>query len=487
MLDTAFVMHALERRVPDAHQAVDHALPAIAPTRSRALPSQPVLGFDLTDASQDVAVKWIIDRAARRIQTRIGFLNAHCANVSRADWRYRLALKTCDGLFPDGAGVELAARLEGRKLSANLNGTDLFHPLCAAMAKAGLSLYLLGGRPGIAKRAAERARKAHPGLRIAGSQSGYFAPNAEASVIDAINASKADIVMVAFGVPDQDVWLARVAPRLTAPVTLGVGGLFDFISGRIPRAPKWMRQNGLEWVYRLAREPGRLWRRYVIGNAGFMAHIAARRVGRDIAALGPRTSLGLKRTVDMAGATCGLLALSPVLLATAMAVKAGSKGPILFRQRRIGEKGEAFEMLKFRSMVVDAEAQRAALLSQSDRDGVTFKMKADPRITAVGRLIRRYSIDELPQLINVLKGDMSLVGPRPALPEEVEQYAPHHRDRLMGKPGLTGLWQVSGRARVGFEDMVVLDRRYLQTRSFWGDIAIILKTPRAVFGADGAY
>ena len=487
MLDTASVMNALDAQAPQDVARSTRAFPRMAATGVAALPSKPVLDFDLADATPGKAVDWIINRAKRRVRTRIGFLNAHCSNVSREDWRYRLALKTCDAVFPDGAGVDLAARLDGLRLTANLNGTDLFDPLCAAMAEAGLSLYLLGGRPGVAKRAAEQAKRAHPDLTIAGCRSGYFAPNAEAAVIDAINASGADVVMVAMGVPDQDVWLARVAPRLSAPVSLGVGGLFDFVSGRIPRAPKWMRKAGLEWAYRLSREPRRLWRRYVLGNAAFVAHLAARRIKQDMASAGAKLSLGLKRAIDVAGALGGLAALSPVLAATAIAVKAETKGPILFRQRRIGEGGEPFEMLKFRSMVVDAEARRAALLEHSDRDGVTFKMKADPRITGVGRFIRRYSIDELPQLINVLKGDMSLVGPRPALPEEVKKYATHHHDRLGGKPGLTGLWQVSGRAKIGFEDMVVLDRRYLQTRSFWGDVAIMLKTPKAVFGADGAY
>ncbi len=486
MLDTAIVVNALERQAPKPALPA-RPLPQVLSRGADDLPSRPVLDFALTDASQGEAVDWIIDRAQRGVRTRVGFLNAHCANVARADWRYRLALKTCDAVFPDGAGVDLAARLDGVSLSANLNGTDLFDPLCEAMAKAGLSLYLLGGRPGVARRAAEQARTTHPNLIIAGCRSGFFAPNAEAAVVDAINASGADVVMVALGVPDQDVWLARIAPRLSAPVSLGVGGLFDFVSGRIPRAPEWMREAGLEWVYRLWREPRRLWRRYVLGNAGFLAHLAVRRSRAEIERFRPKLSLGLKRLVDVAGALGGLALLSPVLAVAAIAVKLGSKGPVLFRQRRIGEGGEAFEMLKFRSMVADAEARRAALLKQSDRDGLTFKMKADPRINAVGRLIRRYSIDELPQLINVLKGDMSLVGPRPALPEEVEQYAPHHRDRLRGRPGLTGLWQVSGRAKVGFEDMVVLDQRYLQTRSFWGDIAIMLRTPKAVFGADGAY
>jgi len=487
MLDTAHIVSALERRAPQTVAEIVRPRLKVLTSSASGLRTKPVLGFDLIDSKMDEAVDWLVQRAQRRERTRVSFLNAHCANISRADWRYRLALKTSDVIFPDGAGVDLAARMEGQSLSANLNGTDMFDPLCAALAKAGLSLFLLGGRDGVAQAAAEKAQASHPLLKIAGYESGYFAPNAEAAVIEAINASGADVVMVAMGVPDQEVWLARVAPRLKASVSLGVGGLLDFVSGRIPRAPFWMRKRGLEWLYRLSREPRRLWQRYVIGNASFLSHLVHRRLASDAEKFGEGISLGLKRMVDVAGALGGLTVLSPILAITAIAVKLESKGPVLFRQRRIGENGESFEMLKFRSMVVDAEAQRAKLLSQSDREGVTFKMKCDPRVTRVGGFIRRYSVDELPQLLNVLKGDMSLVGPRPALPEEVDKYQPHHRDRLAGKPGLTGLWQVSGRAKVGFEDMVVLDRRYLQTRSFWGDVMIMLKTPKAIFGADGAY
>lgn len=487
MLDTAFVVSALERQAPQAVARTSRARPKLLSSCAADLKTQSVLDFDLADTCMQAAVEWLVQRAQSRVRTRVSFLNAHCANVARADWRYRLALKTSDMIFPDGAGVNLAARTERRRLTANLNGTDMFDPLCEGMAKSGLSLFLLGGREGVAEAAANRAKAAHPGLKIAGYESGYFAPNAEAAVIEAINVSGADVVMVAMGVPDQEIWLARIAPRLKASVTLGVGGLLDFVSGRIPRAPSWMRKRGLEWLYRLSREPRRLWQRYVLGNISFVAHLAQRRIASDAQRLGPAISLGLKRGIDVMGALGGLTALLPILAVTALAVKLESKGPILFRQRRIGEGGASFEMLKFRSMVVDAEAQRAKLLSQSDREGVTFKMKADPRVTRVGRFIRRYSVDELPQLLNVLKGDMSLVGPRPALPEEVDKYQPHHRDRLAGKPGLTGLWQVSGRAKVGFEDMVVLDRRYLKTRSFWGDVMIMLKTPKAIFGADGAY
>ena len=192
--------------------------------------------------------------------------------------------------------------------------------------------------------------------------------------------------------------------------------------------------------------------------------------------------------VDIAASGAGLLALSPLLLATAAAIRLDSRGPVLFRQVRIGEDGQPFEMVKFRSMKVGGPSQDELRRASNDRDdGVTFKLKRDPRITAVGRFIRKYSIDELPQLWNVLKGDMSLVGPRPALPSEVEKYSPVERRRLKGKPGITCLWQISGRADLPFDRQVVLDVAYLKRRSVLLDLLILLKTPVAVLTARGAY
>jgi lipopolysaccharide/colanic/teichoic acid biosynthesis glycosyltransferase len=144
-------------------------------------------------------------------------------------------------------------------------------------------------------------------------------------------------------------------------------------------------------------------------------------------------------------------------------------------------------MWKFRSMVIDAEARLAAIMAQSERDGTCFKMRRDPRITRIGAFLRRFSLDELPQLFNILVGDMSVVGPRPALPREVLTYAPEQRERLIGLPGLTCTWQVSGRAEIPFEQQVVLDVEYLRTRSFAKDMEIIVRTIPAVLNADGAY
>lgn len=195
----------------------------------------------------------------------------------------------------------------------------------------------------------------------------------------------------------------------------------------------------------------------------------------------------LKRSFDLLGAVALLTVLSPVLLAVAVVVRFDSLGPILFRQVRVGTGGQHFLMFKFRSMVVDAEQRLAALQEQSEGNGVMFKLKTDPRITKVGRFLRRFSLDELPQLFNVLNGSMSLVGPRPPLPTEVEQYQRHVRRRLMVRPGLTGLWQVSGRSLLSWDDTVRLDLYYVENWSLAGDIAILLKTVRAVLARQGAY
>jgi exopolysaccharide biosynthesis polyprenyl glycosylphosphotransferase len=182
-----------------------------------------------------------------------------------------------------------------------------------------------------------------------------------------------------------------------------------------------------------------------------------------------------------------ILAGLPVLLTVAVLVKVGSPGPILFKQRRIGARGEPFDMLKFRTMVVDAEAQLGLLVNGHDGNEVLFKKRDDPRVTKVGRVLRRYSLDELPQLFNVLRGDMSLVGPRPPLPSEVAKYESDAVRRLRVKPGLTGLWQVSGRSNLSWEESLRLDLRYVDNWSLVLDLQILLRTARAVLGGNGAY
>jgi exopolysaccharide biosynthesis polyprenyl glycosylphosphotransferase len=195
----------------------------------------------------------------------------------------------------------------------------------------------------------------------------------------------------------------------------------------------------------------------------------------------------LKGAFDRSVALLALLVFSPVFISLAVAVRLNSKGPALFRQVRVGRDGGTFMMLKFRSMHTDAEERLTELRAQNENDGLLFKMRNDPRVTSVGRILRKFSLDELPQLINVLNGTMSLVGPRPPLPGEVAQYEDHVYRRLLVKPGVTGLWQVSGRSDLTWEESVRLDLRYVENWSLSEDLMILWKTVRAVTAGSGAY
>lgn len=208
----------------------------------------------------------------------------------------------------------------------------------------------------------------------------------------------------------------------------------------------------------------------------------------DITATVPDSRrFGAKRLLDLAMTVALLLAIWPLFVLIALAVYASSPGPIFFVQERVGRGGKTFGMMKFRSMYIDAEARRAEVAGLSDREGLCLKLRHDPRITPVGRALRRWSLDELPQLFNVLAGDMSLVGPRPALVEEVAAYPPraHQRHRVL--PGITGFWQVAGRAEIGFDDMIDMDLAYVRQVSVTTDLVVLCRTVGAVLTGKGAY
>ena len=201
-----------------------------------------------------------------------------------------------------------------------------------------------------------------------------------------------------------------------------------------------------------------------------------------------RSSAAFKRLMDIILALFAIICGSPVFLLTALLVKLTSPGPIIFSQIRVGRFGRHFKFYKFRSMYIDAEARKAELMKHNESsDGVIFKMKRDPRITPVGRFIRKFSIDELPQLFNVLLGDMSLVGPRPPLPSEVRTYSLEERKRLNITPGITCIWQVSGRSELPFSKQIALDKEYIASRSAWKDFLILLKTIPAILTGKGAW
>ena len=194
----------------------------------------------------------------------------------------------------------------------------------------------------------------------------------------------------------------------------------------------------------------------------------------------------IKRIIDIIGALCGVILLSPVMIIVGIWIKLDSKGPIFFAQNRIGQDGTRFKMYKFRSMCMDAEGLLDKLKAKNEMSGPMFKIKEDPRVTKIGSFIRKTSIDELPQLFNVLKGEMSLVGPRPSLPSEVAQFTSFQKLRLIAKPGLTCYWQVRGRSDVSFKEWMEMDVEYIEERNTWIDIKLIFKTVGVLFGDEGA-
>jgi N-acetylglucosaminyldiphosphoundecaprenol N-acetyl-beta-D-mannosaminyltransferase len=236
---------------------------------SQDLPTINLFGLPLVNASIAATLDWLAARIASGSKAHIAFINAHCVN-QLGNAEYRAALTRTSLLLPDGSGIAIAALMQGRHFEANLNGTDLTPLLCQRLAVRQGSVFLLGAAPGVAETAAEKLAARFPGLRIAGTQHGYFAPAQEAAIIETINAARPDLLLVAFGVPKQEIWSDRNLDRLNVKLIMDVGALLDFIAARVPRAPAILRRFGLEWCYRLAQEPRRLWQRYLIGNVTFL-------------------------------------------------------------------------------------------------------------------------------------------------------------------------------------------------------------------------
>jgi len=236
-----------------------------------------ILDIPINNMTMSEAVERIVARMTTGPRSQVCFVNADCANTACRDNEYLAVLQKAGMTFADGIGVRLAGRLLGRQVKQNVNGTDLFPILCAALAPTGAKVYLLGAKPGVAEGVRDWITKNHPGLGVAGCHHGYFSPREEGAVIKEIADSGADLLLVAFGAPRQDKWISRHLDQTGAKMGIGVGGLFDFYSGSTPRAPMWMREMGLEWLYRFSREPGRLWKRNLVGNTEFLRHVLRER------------------------------------------------------------------------------------------------------------------------------------------------------------------------------------------------------------------
>lgn len=257
------------------------AIPALLyGTRGKesAAPRLTVLGVRVDNMDLTGTIGWIQSSLAGTRPRHVSFVNADCLNIACRDPGYRAALAAADLVLPDGIGLKLAGRILRESVRQNVNGTDLFPRLCAAIEKDSRGVFLLGGRPGVPDAAATWIAENCPGVRVLGTEHGYFTPEEEESVVERIRRSGADLLLVALGAPRQELWIDRHLPHLGVRVAMGVGGLLDFYSGRIPRAPLWVREIGMEWLFRMYQEPRRLWRRYVIGNGLFLARVCNERL-----------------------------------------------------------------------------------------------------------------------------------------------------------------------------------------------------------------
>ena len=232
-----------------------------------------ILGIRLNNVTMTEAVETIVERMGGNGSQQICFVNADCANIAYRDHDYHEVIQQAGLVLADGIGLKLAGKLLARDIRQNVNGTDLFPRLCSALSSSGMGLYLLGGRPGVAEGVRDWLAQEHPEVKVSGYHHGYFTSEEEPEVIGHIADSGAKLLLVALGAPRQDMWISENLERTGVRVAMGVGGLFDFYSGRTPRAPQWMREMGLEWLYRFGQEPGRMWKRYFVGNALFLIRV----------------------------------------------------------------------------------------------------------------------------------------------------------------------------------------------------------------------
>jgi N-acetylglucosaminyldiphosphoundecaprenol N-acetyl-beta-D-mannosaminyltransferase len=229
-----------------------------------------ILGVAVHNRTMTGALDWILRRIAAQSPSQICFYNADCANIAQRDPEYCRVLRQADLVLADGIGLKLAGRLLDREISENVNGTDMFPRLCELLSGTGAGMFLLGARPGVAEKVRDWIAARYPSVAVTGCRDGYFTAADEPEVVRQIARSGATVLLVAFGSPLQDKWICRYLKETGVTIAIGVGGLFDFYSGCIPRAPLWMREIGAEWLYRLYQEPRRMWRRYLLGNTLFL-------------------------------------------------------------------------------------------------------------------------------------------------------------------------------------------------------------------------
>ena len=345
-------------------------------------------------AATTVEAKLEIAKALNKNMQSLYFINAHCVNVAMENSEYRDALHQANYILPDGLGIELGCRLTHQTLSANLNGTDLFPHICQLCEILNAPVFLLGGKAGTAEQVQQWMEINYPNIEVAGCHQGYFDSQESDEIINKINHSGAKLLIVAMGVPRQELWIRDNIHRLDTSLNIAAGGLFEFYSGNIPRASERLRKYKLEWLWRLIQEPKRLFRRYVLGNVHYLIRLARcayqqrqterlltsrfdfftrfklslrRCYFQTIAASQHSFRAICRRSMDVIAASISLLLLLPFLPLLVLLIKLDSPGPVFFKQTRVGAAGRPFSMFKFRSMRVDAEQLLEALKGMNEK------------------------------------------------------------------------------------------------------------------------
>jgi len=445
------------------------------------LPTFTVLGVPVHPITLAQTLQVIEQWVRRRDRGRhIVASGMHGIMEARRDPQVRAILKGADLFVMDGYSLVWLARRRGFSAPARVCGADLMMTCCEMAAARGYRVFFYGDTPDVLDALRRRLMARYPGLQIAGMYSPPHRPlsaDEDAAVVRQINAAHPDVLWVALGMPKQERWIAAHRTVLDVPVIVGVGAAFKFVSGRVQRAPVWVGNHGLEWLWRVLHEPKALWRRAVwdipiftslalaelVVSSGSNGH----RAPRSFRTLSLKRWLRgvLKRGLDILLVAIGLVLSAPAWLVIAYCIKREDGGPLLYAQERVGRGGRRFRSLKFRTMVPDADA----------RFGPRQAAEHDPRVTRVGRRLRATAMDELPQLLNILRGDMSFVGPRALVPREAEQDGdgrivaveeiPGHAFRHSVRPGLTGLAQVFARRDLPRQQKFRFDRLYIQRQS----------------------
>lgn len=400
------------------------------------------------------------------------------------DPNFKNILNMADLFIPDGFSLVWVARRRGFPLKERASGSELMREFCKLSATKGYKHFFYGDTEDTLELLAARLKGEFSGLNIVGLYSPPFRPltsEEDAEVVRRINEARPDILWVGLGLPKQERWIFEHRDRLKVPVAVGVGAAFKFVSGQVRRAPTWVGNHGLEWLWRFLHEPRKLWRRALLDVPRFicLALLELSGLKRYDAARNDmeghrRLTLILKRPFDVLLAGLGLVLSAPLWAVASVLIKLEDGGPVFYGQERVGQGGRQFRSWKFRSMVSDSD-ERFGPLQAGD---------GDARVTRVGRRLRATAMDELPQLWNIFIGDMSFVGPRALLPEEIEVNAngeliplekiPGYEARHRVRPGLTGVAQIYAPRDIPRRHKFKFDLLYIKKQTFWLDIRLIL-------------